>query len=115
MKFYSYEQQSELLKIALEKYNNRYACDNYGRFPWDCERRGLDQDKMKTVSLTKAGLGKFVYEVLIRGGNITEFYVFSISQGGAVFPRVWLTMEARDDMIEKTGYCLNAPPTARLN
>lgn len=113
MKGHSSEDQVKLLEIAKEKYGMEYRCDFYGRFPWDTEARG-DQ-KPKYISLSKASLGKFTYEVLIRGGDITNFYVFALGHGSSVFPRVRLTMEARDDMVEKTGYQLNAPPVAHLN
>lgn len=113
MKAYSKEQQEELLRIAKEKYGMQYPCDLYGRFPWDTEARG--KQKPKYISLSKSSLGTFTYEVLIRGGDITNFYVFALGHGSSVFPRVRLTMEARDDMVEKTGYQLNAPPVAHLN
>lgn len=113
VKGYSGEEQVNLLEVAKEKYGMEYRCDFYGRFPWDTEPR--QKQKPKSISLSKSSLGNFVYEVLIRGGNISSFFVFSTGKGGAVYPRVWLTMEARDDMVEKTKFNLNAPPVAHLN
>lgn len=111
IKAYSKEAREELNKLAIEKYNNQYPCDLYGRFPWDCERRSDEDYKKKTVNLSKNSLGIFTYEVLNRGGDIKNFFVM----GTSVFPRVFLTIEGRDDMIEKTGYCLNSPPVAHLS
>lgn len=113
MKAYSQKEQETLMTAARWHYRMQYPCDLYGRFPWDTEPRG-DQ-KYKGISLSKSSLGNFVYEVLIRGGDITNFYVFSLGHGSSVFPRVKLTMEARDDMVAKTGFNLNAPPVAHLN
>lgn len=113
MKSYNKEQQ-ELLNIrAKNEYKNEYPCDMWGRFPWDCELKSHQIGK--TVSLSKSCLGVFVYEVLMRGGNITSFYVFSTTPRGAVFPRVWLTLEARDTFCNDTGFILNSPPVAHIN
>ena len=113
MKSYSKENQQFLNDIARTKYKNEYPCDLYGRFPWDCERRG-DQIG-RCVSLSKNCLGIFVYEVLKRGGNITSFYVFALSNGAAVFPRVWLTLEEYEKFFGDTGFILNAPSVAHVN
>lgn len=113
MKAYSKIQQEELFNIASEKYGMEYPCDLYGRFPWDTEARG--GQKPKYISLSKNSLGTFVYEVLIRGGDVSNFFVMNLSPRSSVFPRVKLTMEARDDMVLKTGYQLNAPPVAHLS
>lgn len=114
MKSYNIAQQAELCKLAKEKYNNQYDCDLYGRFPWDCELRGRAQSG-RTVSLSKSSLGTFVYEVLIRGGQITSFYVFSLTPRASVYPRVWLTLEEYDKFWADTGFILNPPPVAHLN
>ena len=109
MKSLNKEQQAEATTRA-RALGNRYDCDLYGRFPWDrSERRG------KATGLSKAGLGAFVYAVLMAGGDITSFYVFSMTQGGAVFARVRLTLEAREQLEKDGPYCFDPPPCAHLN
>ena len=114
LKSYTKEQQEVLNNKAKLEYYNEYSCDLYGRFPWDCELRGRAA-KGKTVNFSKASLGNFTYEVLKRGGNITSFWVFAPEYHRcSVFPRLWLTMDARDDMI-KNGWAICSPPVAHLN
>lgn len=111
MKAYSKEDRQLMNDIAVKKYGNHYHCDLYGRFPWDMRGNQIG----RTLSLSKAGLGKFVFEVLIRGGEITSFFVMNLSQGSSVFPRVWLTLNDYDSFFADTGYMLNAPPVAHVN
>jgi hypothetical protein len=116
IKTYSKEQCEELCRIAKEKYGMEYVCDMYGRFPWDTEHRGdQHKQKLKYLTLSKASLGSFVYEVLIRGGNISSFWAFALEPRSSVYPRVWMTMEMRDDFVEKVRYPMNAPPVVHLN
>ena len=116
MKALSKEQQEEMKILAKEKYNNHYDCDLYGRFPWTCERHGREQDKMKTVSLSKSSLGTFTYEVLRRGGDIYSWFVmWPKDDRSAVFPMVKLTLVDRDDMVQQTGFVLNPPAVVKIN
>lgn len=115
MKAYSKEDQEKLNELAKTKYNNQYPCDLYGRFPWDTELRGDQYKKYKTPSLSKASLGDLTYNVLIRGGDITNWFVPYLSARSSVYPRVKLTLQDRDDMIANTRYMLNPPPVIKLN
>jgi hypothetical protein len=112
---YSKADQEQLNQLARDQYNNQYPCDLYGRFPWDTELRGDQHRKYKTISLTKASLGDIAFQVLTRGGNITSYYPTTFDPRSTVYPRIWLTLEQRDDMIANTRYMLNPPPVVHLN
>lgn len=104
-----------LCKRACDDYKNFYNCDHYGRFPWDTEPRGNQHDTCRNVSISKASLGEFMYEVLIRCGDATNFFALGYGARNSVWVRVWMTLDARDDFVENTKYILNPPPMATLS
>ena len=113
MKAYSKADQAKLNEEAREKTGNQYPCDLYGRFPWDIELRGNQVGRY--LYLSKNSLGEFVFEVIMHGGDITNFFVLSRTPRSSVFPRVKMSMEARLQFQEKTGFILNPPPVAHLS
>lgn len=116
-KTYTDTEKRLLCERAASSYRNIYDCDLYGRFPWDTELRGdqYDDKTKKNVSLSKSCLGELCYEVLIRGGDLTNFFCLDRSPRSFVGARIKLTLDARDDMVSKTRFVLNPPPIVNLN
>lgn len=84
--------------------------DVFGRFPWQrSERRG------KAVGLSKAGLGNFVYAVLLSGGTITSFFVLTPTQNAGVYSMVRLTVAQKRKIEETTEYRFDPPTRVCVN
>lgn len=114
MKAYNEKERLELQEIAKSEFNNQYPCDLYGRFPWCCEYT-TRHAKGKGVSLSKSNLGFFTYEVLMRGGNITQLWAFNIQPRAAVFPIFWLTLDYARVFTDETGFYIKPCGILHLN
>ena len=65
----------------------------------------------RRLTLSKASLGEFVFEVLNCGGEIMQLWPFAPKwKRSPVYPVVAMTPKMRDEFVEATGFLLVDPP-----
>lgn len=76
----------------------------------------LSEREGRRLTLSKASLGEFVYEVLKAGGEIAQLWAFNATfDRSQVLPVVAMTPAMRDAFEAKTGWKLVDPPTIHVN
>lgn len=97
--------------VKAREMDNEFDCDVYGRFPWiRSERNG------KNLTLSKTGLGDFVYAVLSHGGDVTGFFaMYPKIRHSAVFASVRLTIAAKEAIEAETPYRFDVPPVLSVS
>ncbi|WP_207183951.1 hypothetical protein [Methylobacterium indicum] len=70
----------------------------------------------RRLTLSKASLGEFVFEILSRGGEIMQLWPFAPKwKRSPVYPVVAMTPKMRDEFVEATGFLLVDPPRLSID